>query len=93
MYAETDKVDPLETREYGNCCLITAIQRLLNRLDSENRTFAKITSKKRLERERVNTVALREAVINAIVHSDYVKGFPLVKFFSDSCRNILWRIS
>ena len=83
MYAGTDKVDLLETREYGNCCLITATQRLLDRLDSENRTFAKITSKKRLERERVNTVALREAVINAIVHNDYVKGFPLVEFFSN----------
>ncbi|MDR2204417.1 MAG: putative DNA binding domain-containing protein [Nitrososphaerota archaeon] len=83
VYAGTDKVDLLETREYGNCCLITATQRLLDRLDSENRTFAKITSKKRLERERVNTVALREAVINAIVHNDYVKGFPLVEFFSD----------
>ena len=83
IYAGTDKVDLLETREYGNCCLITATQRLLDRLDSENRTFAKITSKKRLERERVNTVALREAVINAIVHNDYVKGFPLVEFFAD----------
>jgi predicted HTH transcriptional regulator len=26
---------------------------------------------------------LREAVINAIGHNDYVKGFPLVEFFSD----------
>ena len=83
VYAGVDKVDLLETREYGHCCLITATQRILDRLDSENRTFAKITSKNRLERERVNTVALREAVINAIVHNDYTKGVPLVEFFSD----------
>jgi len=68
-YAGTDKVDLIETREYGNRCLITATQRILDRLDSENRTFAKVTSKNRLEKERVNAIALREAVINAIVHN------------------------
>jgi predicted HTH transcriptional regulator len=36
-----------------------------------------------LEKERVNTIALREAVINAIVHNDYTKGVPLVEIFSD----------
>ncbi|MCL1876002.1 MAG: putative DNA binding domain-containing protein [Synergistaceae bacterium] len=82
-YAGTDKVDLLETREYGNRCLITATQRILDRLDSENRTFAKITSKNRIEKERVNTIALREAVINAIVHNDYTKGVPLVEIFTD----------
>jgi predicted HTH transcriptional regulator len=83
VYAGTDKVDLLETREYGNRCLITATQRILDRLDSENRTFAKITAKNRLEKERVNTIALREAVINAIVHNDYTKGVPLVEIFTD----------
>jgi predicted HTH transcriptional regulator len=42
VYAGTDKVDLLETREYGNRCLITATQRIIDRMDSENRTFAKI---------------------------------------------------
>jgi predicted HTH transcriptional regulator len=82
-YAGTDKVDLLETREYGNRCLITATQRILDRLDSENRTFAKITAKNRIEKERVNTIALREVVINAIVHNDYTKGVPLVEIFTD----------
>ncbi|GHV24064.1 transcriptional regulator [Clostridia bacterium] len=83
VYAGTDKVDLLETREYGNRCLITATQRILDRLDSENRTFAKITAKNRIEKERVNTIALREAVINSIVHNDYTKGVPLVEIFAD----------
>ncbi|MDR1163450.1 MAG: putative DNA binding domain-containing protein [Candidatus Accumulibacter sp.] len=82
-YAGTDKVDLLETREYGNRCLITATQRILDRLDSENRTFAKITAKNRIEKERVNSIALREAVINAIVHNDYSKGVPLIEIFTD----------
>jgi predicted HTH transcriptional regulator len=83
VYDGTDKVDLLETREYGNRCLITATQRILDRLDSENRTFAKITSQKRREKERVNTIALREAVINAIVHNDYTLGVPLVEIYAD----------
>jgi predicted HTH transcriptional regulator len=83
VYAGTDKVDLLETREYGNRCLITATQRLLDRMDSENRTFAKITHKNRLEKERIDSIALREAVINAIVHNDYTKGVPLVEIFAD----------
>ena len=82
-YAGTDKVDLLETREYGNRCLLTATQRILDRLDSENRTFAMITAKNRLEKERVNSIALREAVINAIVHNDYSKGVPLIEIFTD----------
>jgi predicted HTH transcriptional regulator len=82
-YAGTDKVELLETREYGNRCLITATHRILDRLDSENRTFAKITAKNRLEKERVNSIALKEAVINAIVHNDYTKGVPLVEIFTN----------
>ena len=82
-YAGEDKVDLTETREYGNRCLITATQRILDRLDSENRTFAKITAKNRIEKERVNSIALREVVINSIVHNDYTKGFPLVEIFTD----------
>ncbi len=83
VYNGTDKVDLLETREYGNRCLITATQRILDRMDSENRTFAKITPKNRIERERVDSIALREAVINAIVHNDYAKGIPLMEIFTD----------
>jgi len=83
VYSGTDKVDLLETREYGNRCLITAAQRILDRLDSENRTYAKITSKNRLEKECVDSIALREAVINAIVHNDYTKGVPLVEIYDD----------
>jgi predicted HTH transcriptional regulator len=83
VYAGPDKVDLLETREYGNRCLITATQRILDRLDSENRTFAMITAKNRLEKERVNSIALKEIVINAIVHNDYTKGVPLVEIFTD----------
>ncbi|MDR1064930.1 MAG: putative DNA binding domain-containing protein [Oscillospiraceae bacterium] len=83
VYAGTDKSELLETRELGNRCLITATNRLLDRLDAEVRIYETIASKTRLVKERVNTIALREAVVNAVVHNDYAKGVPLVELFSD----------
>ena len=50
----------------------------------ENRTFTKITSTKRLERQMVDELALKEAFINAIVHTDYSREVPpVVEIFSD----------
>jgi predicted HTH transcriptional regulator len=82
-YAGTDKVDLIENEEYGYRCLITATNQVLNKLEVENRTFAKITSKRRLEKNMVDKVALREAVINAIVHNDYNLTVPLIEIYSD----------
>jgi predicted HTH transcriptional regulator len=83
-YSGTDKVDLIENEEYGYCCLIKAANRVLDKLTVENKTFAKITPARRLEKNMVNKVALREAVINAIVHNDYSSGVsPLVEIFSD----------
>ena len=83
-YAGTDKVDLIENYEYGYCCLIKATNQVLDRLDVENRTFAKITPKARIEKQMVDKTALREAVINAIVHNDYSRNaVPTVEIFSD----------
>ena len=83
-YAGTTKVDLIENEEYGYRCLITAVNRVLDKLRVENKTFAKITSTKRLERSMVNATALREALINAIVHNDYSREVPpVVEIFSD----------
>ena len=83
-YAGTDKVDLIENEEYGYCSLIKATKSVLDRLDIENRTFAKITSKERVERRLVDPIALREAVINAIVHNDYSREVPPVfEIYSD----------
>ncbi|MCL1848471.1 MAG: transcriptional regulator, partial [Clostridiales bacterium] len=82
-YAGTDKIDLIENEEYGYRCLITAIYRVLDKLEVENKTFAKITSRNRLERKLINAVAIREAFINAVVHNDFNLGWPVVEFFSD----------
>ena len=83
-YVGTNKLELLENMEYGNRCLITATQKLLDRLDVENTTYAKIEYFGRKEQEKIDSRALKEAVINAIVHNDYSYGnSPIVELYSD----------
>ena len=83
-YAGTDKVDLIENEEYGYCSLIKATKNVLDKLKIENTTLAKVTSTTRIEKNLVDPVALREAVINAIVHNDFTREIPPVfEIFSD----------
>ena len=68
-YLGTNKMDLVENQEYGYRCLITATQRILDRLDAENTVYAKIEYKGRKEVEMIDKAALKEAVINAVVHN------------------------
>lgn len=83
-YFGTDKMDLIENKEYGYRCLITATQRVLDRLDVENTVYAKIEYKGRKEVEMIDSKAMKEAVINAIVHNDYSYGnSPIIELYSD----------
>ncbi len=83
-YAGKDKYNLIENEEYGCCSLIKATNSVLDRLNVENRTLAKITWKQRIEKRLVNAAALREAVINAVVHNDYsLEVPPVFEVFSD----------
>ena len=66
-YAGTDKVDLIENEEYGYCSLIKATKNVLDKMKIENITLAKVTSTTRIEKNLIDPVAIREAVINAIV--------------------------
>jgi hypothetical protein len=66
----------IESNEYGYCSLIKATKQVLDKLELENRTGTKITSKERMDHRLWNPIAVREALINAIVHNDYSNEVP-----------------
>ena len=83
-YAGVDKVDLNENEEYGYCSLIKATNQVLEKMKVENVTKAKVTSTKRIEKNLIEPVPLREALINAIVHNDFTREIPPVfEIFSD----------
>ena len=83
-YLGTSNMELIENQEYGYCCLITATQRILDRLTAENTVYAKIEYNGRKEVEMIDSKALKEAVINAMVHSDYtLTTTPIIELYSD----------
>ena len=83
-YEGVDWVDLMENNEYGYCSLVKATKQVLDKINVENKTLARITPKEREEKRLWNSVALREAVINAIVHNDYTSEIPpKFEFFDD----------
>ena len=84
-YAGTDKCELIENEEYGYCSLLKATHRVLDKLEIENRTLTRITGAAEREQHRLfNARALREALINAIIHNDYAAEVPpLVEIYAD----------
>ncbi len=84
-YSGKDKRDLIENEEYGFCSLVKATERVLDKLEIENKTFTKITgAAQRLERRMIDKIALREAFINAVVHNDYTREVPpVVEIYAD----------
>ncbi len=58
-----------DKKHYGCCSTI----QVLDKPKLENKTVARITSKEQIESRPYDPKALREAIINAIVHNTYSK--------------------
>lgn len=84
-YEGADKVNLIENEEYGYCSLIKATNNVLEKMKIENITRTKVTSSKRLEKNLIEPLALREALINAIVHNDYSNEIPPVFEIFNNC--------
>jgi ATP-dependent DNA helicase RecG len=65
-----------ENNEFGYASLIKATKQVLDKLTVENKTLSAITSTVREDKKTWNEIALREAIINAFVHTDYTKETP-----------------
>jgi predicted HTH transcriptional regulator len=81
----TDKMRLRENEEYGDCSLVKAMQRVLDKLDLENTTQARKRGMKTREELRlVDKDALRELIVNAFAHNDYSNGdTPIFEIFDD----------
>ncbi len=83
-YAGKDRVDLIGNYEYGYCSLLKASERVLDRLHVENTVKSAIGYPYRTDTPLWNERAVRELVINAIVHNDYFNEVPpKFEIFSD----------
>lgn len=81
----TDKLDIVERNEYGYTCLIKAARQVLGKLEMVNTTVVRVTGEaQRREISLVDKQALREAVLNAIIHNDYLfMTSPVFEIYDD----------
>jgi predicted HTH transcriptional regulator len=84
-YAGKDKLDLIEREDYKDCCLITAMQKVLDRFDIENITLSrKRPMQSRLDTRLVDSGVVHEAIINAFAHNDYSRlDTPIFQIYSD----------
>ena len=73
-YNGKDKSSFSETVDFGNQCVLTAVEKLMYRLEAENRGITKISSTTRSTKNLVDIDCLREAVYNALAHNDWLNG-------------------
>ncbi len=81
----TEKLDIVERNEYGRCCLIKSANSVLEKLNVYNTTVVRVGGAvRRREMRLVDSAALREAVLNAIIHNDYINGsYPVFEIYDD----------
>ena len=84
-FSGTEKFDILERNELGRCCLLKSAFSVLEKLNVANSTVVRVGEKaQRTEMRLVNPQALREAVLNAIIHNDYIGGaYPVFEIYDD----------
>lgn len=80
-----ESVDELiENYEFGYCSLVKATHRVLEKFVVENKIYTKINYPERKEQPMYDFKAIREVIINAIIHNDWSNEYPpKFEFFVD----------
>ncbi|MFA6707537.1 MAG: ATP-binding protein, partial [Sphaerochaetaceae bacterium] len=81
----TEKLDILERNEFGRGCLIKSAYQVLDKLEVVNSTVVRVGGDAaRREYRLIDKDAIREAVLNAIIHNDYINGsYPVFEIYDD----------
>lgn len=84
-YSGNDAYDLIENEEYGRCSLIKATKTVIDKFDFINKTYSKITGDaERKEIKMFDRTAVREAIVNAIVHNKWqLENPPKFEIFND----------
>lgn len=84
-YSGNDAFDLVENEEYGYCSLVKATKKVIDKFEMINKTFSKITGDaERKELKMFDRTAVREAIINAIVHNRWqTENPPKFEIFSN----------
>ena len=83
-YEGDDVFDMVEHREFGNQSIIKTTVDILDYIQNRNTIFSQITSTGRMDRSKFNAIAMRELIVNAIVHNNYLSnGLPSFEEFSN----------
>lgn len=73
-----------EMKSFSNQSLIKTTFELIDFIETYNKSFTIIQSPTRIEKQLFDSIALREALINAMVHSDYTyENSPSFRIFDN----------
>ena len=83
-YDTIDRIHLVENLECGNCCILRVADRILEKLKVENKIFIRVTSGGRVEVAMYDMDIVKEAVTNALIHTNYFyENPPKFELFPD----------
>ena len=75
-YSSTDRSQLISVSDYGCICLLQTADRIIERLKIENTITSQKTYKARIDSSLWDEKAIREVVMNALIHNDYTDEVP-----------------
>ena len=83
-YSGDDIFELSEHKSFGNQSILKTTVDILSFIQNRNYVFSQITPTGREDKNRFNPIAMREIVVNAIVHNNYfTNGLPSFEEFSN----------
>lgn len=78
-----NKANLSERSDYGQTCLLLSYENLKNRFIAENICLSDTSQRPRKDTYLYDINAVDEAIINALLHNDWLESEPLFSMFSD----------